>query len=153
VLDNWTKTDWPGAFDWVCQLPEADSRQRALDKIIRAVQSQPDSESKNQALVNCIGELAKTDIFGALILAASFPEEARRDTLIAELWLKADPFAVSEWINRLSLPPEIMSPRKASWPWTRFFPNANFGRPALLPSAAETLSTATNGPVQVQPQE
>jgi hypothetical protein len=134
-------------------LPDADSRQRALDKIIRSVQSQPDSESKNQALVNCITEQAKTDVSGALALAESLPEGSRRDTLIAWLWMKADLFAVSEWINRLVLPPEIMSPRQASWPWTMSFPNVNFGRAAFLPADTEMPSAATNGPVQVQPQE
>jgi hypothetical protein len=153
VLDNWMQTDWSGAFHWVCQLPDADAHQRALNKIIRWVQSQPDSEAKNKTLVNCIGELVKTDVSGALALAEFLAEGSRRDTMIAWLWMKADPFAVSEWINSLGLPPEIMSPRKASWPWAKSFPNANFGRPAFFPAATEVLSTATNGPVQIQPQE
>jgi uncharacterized coiled-coil DUF342 family protein len=153
VLDNWTKTDWAGAFNWVCQLPSADSRQRALDSIIRSLHSQPDSESKNQALEDCIGELAKTDVPGALNLAEFLPEGFRRDTIMASLWMKADPFAVSEWINSLVLPQEIMSPSEASWPWTTFFGNTNFSRPTLLPAPTEMLSMATNGPVQVQPPE
>ncbi len=37
VLDNWMKTDLPGAFNWVCQLPDASSRNRALAKIIPAM--------------------------------------------------------------------------------------------------------------------
>jgi len=150
VLENWMKTDWSGAFNWVCQLPDADSRQRALDKIIRWAQSQPDSEAKNKRLMSCIGELAQTDVPGALALAEFLPEETWRDPVIAWLWMKADPFAVSEWINSLSLPPEIRLPRKAAWP---FFQNANFGRPAFFPAATGRLSTATNSPVQIQPQE
>ena len=50
VLDNWMQTDFSGAFHWVCQLPDADAQQRALDKIIHWVQSQPDSEVRNKAL-------------------------------------------------------------------------------------------------------
>ena len=143
VLDNWMQTDWPGAFNWVCQLPDADGYQRAFDKIVRWVQFQPDSEARNKALINCIGELAKTDIPSALALAGSLPEGDRRSTLIAWLWMKADPFAVAEWINTLGLPPEIMSPRNASWPWTKFFHNANFGRPEFLSGGAG----ATDGAV------
>jgi hypothetical protein len=50
VLDNWMQTDWAGAFHWVCQLPDDDLRQRALDKIIRFAQSQLDATAKNLAL-------------------------------------------------------------------------------------------------------
>ena len=153
VLENWMKTDWPGAFNWVCQLPDADSRQRALNEIIRLVQSQPETEAKNQALADCLGELAKTDVTGALTLAESLPEGAWRNSVIARQWMQIDPFALWDGINRLNLPPEIMSPRKASWPGTKSFQNANFGRPALFPTAAEILSTATNDPGQVQPKE
>jgi len=133
VLDNWTKTDWSGAFNWVCQLPHADSRQRALDSIIRLVQSQPESDSKNKALVDCIGELAKMDVSGALTLAEFLPEGPGRDTIMVSLWLKADWFAVPEWFNNLAVPPDIMPPRKASWPGTKSFRNEflrqiNFGR-------------------------
>ena len=153
VLDNWMQTDLSGAFHWVCQLQDADAHQRALDKIIRWVQSQPDSETKNRALINCIDELTKTDVPAAFALAESLPEGAWRGTMIARLWMKAGPFAVSDWINNLGLPPEIMSPRKASWPWTKSFQKANFGRPAFFPAANGMLSMATNGPVQVPVQE
>jgi len=153
VLDNWTKTDWPGAFNWVCQLPDADSRHRALDEIIRLVQSQPDSETKNQALANCLGELAKTDVPGAMALAESLPDAAWRSPLIVSQWMQIDTFAIWDWINLTVLPPEIMSPRKTSWPWTKSFSNANFGHPELLPATTEMLSTSTNVPVSVQPQE
>jgi uncharacterized coiled-coil DUF342 family protein len=37
VMDVWMKTDLPGAFNWVCQLTDADARQRALEKIIPAL--------------------------------------------------------------------------------------------------------------------
>ena len=113
VLDNWMKTDLRGAFNWVCQLPDPDSRQLALEKIIQWVKSRPDSESKNKALEACIGELAKTDFPEALALAESLPERAWRNTVIVRLWMKADPFAAWEWINRLDLLQEIMRPQKA----------------------------------------
>jgi uncharacterized coiled-coil DUF342 family protein len=123
VLDNWMQTDWPGAFHWVCQLPDAGVHDRALAKLIRWVQSQPDSEARNQALTSCIDELAKTDLPAALALAESLPDAAGRGTLRVRLWMLADPLAVSDWIDRLNLPPEIMSPRQASWPWEQPFPN------------------------------
>ena len=37
VLDNWMKTHLPEALSWVLQLPDSDSRQRALEKIIPAL--------------------------------------------------------------------------------------------------------------------
>jgi len=153
VLDNWMQTDWAGAFHWVCHLPDADLRQRALDKIIRFAQSQLDATAKNLALLNCIGELAKTDVPAALALAESLPATDERDMLITSLWMMAEPFVVSEWINRFVLPSEINSPCQTSWPWTTSFTHAHFGRPALLPVAAGTLVTATNRPIQIQPQK
>jgi hypothetical protein len=153
VLDNWMQTDWPGAFHWVCQLPDAGSRQRALNEIIRALQSQPDSEARNRALANCIGELAKTDVSGAWVLAQSLPAGAWRDALIVWLWTKADPFAVSDWINNLVLPPEIMTPRTTSWPWTKPLVNANFGRATIFPVETEALPSSTNDPIPVKPNE
>ena len=114
ALDNWTQTDWSAAFNWVCQLPDTDSRQRALDKIIRRVQSQPDSAARNQRLANCLGELAKTDFSSALTLAESLPEGSWRDTMIELVWMNSGPFAVSDWINSLLLPPDIMSLREVS---------------------------------------
>jgi hypothetical protein len=149
VLDNWMQTDLSGAFHWVCQLPDANAHQRALDKIIHWVQSQPDSEVRNKALINCIDELSKTDIPGALAVAESLPEGAWRDPMIVRLWMKADPFGISDWINGLSLPPEIMSLHNVSWP----FQKADFGRTAFFPAVTGMLSTNTNGPVQVPARE
>ena len=128
VLDNWMQTDLPGAFNWVCQMPELDSRQRALEKIIHWVKSQPDSESKNKVLETCIGELAKTDISGAMALAESLPEGVWRSTVIVRLWIKADPFAAWEWINGLDLHQEILQPRVAPLSWTKFLLDSSFGR-------------------------
>ncbi len=110
VLDNWMQTDWAGAFHWVCQLPDDDAQQRAIAKLIRWAQSQPDSEARNQALINCIDELAKTDVPAALAQAKSLPEATGRGALIARLWMEAGPFAVSDWINLVDLQPEIVSP-------------------------------------------
>ena len=143
VLDNWLKTDLLGALNWVCQQPEVDFRQRARDRIIHLLKSQPDSGSKNKVFMTCIGELAKRDVLEAWFLAKSLPEGEGRETIVAWLWMRADPFAISEWINSLILPPEIMSLGDASWPWIKFFKDANFGRPEILPMD-------TNAPVQIQ---
>ena len=135
VLDNWMQTDWPAAFNWVCQLPDADVRQRALEKIICRVQSRPDSETKNQALANCIDELAKTNLPRALTVAESLPEGIWRGTVMAGL------------LN--GMPPAIMQPRAAIWPWTKFFLNSNLERLAIFPVETGMFSTAANGPVKV----
>ena len=131
VLDNWLQSDWPGAFNWVCQLPNADVRQRALEKIIGQVQFQPDSETKNQTLANCINELAKTNLPRALTLAESLPEGIWRGT-----------------VN--GVPPAIMEPRAAIWPWTKLLLDSNLGCLTIFPIETEIFSTATNSSVKVQ---
>ena len=153
VLDYWIRTDWPGAFNWVCQLPDADSRQCILEEIIFLVQSQPDSESRGKMIESCVGELAKINGPEALALVESLPEGAQRDTIIARLWMRTGPFSVLEWINSLGLPPEGMSPRQASWPWEISFLDATFGRPPFLPTVTGASSTPTNGLIQVQSQK
>ena len=153
VLDNWMQTDFSEALNWVCQLHGGDFRQRALEKIIAWVKSQPDAESMHQALATCIGELAKTDVPGALALAESLPEGAWRNTLISSIAGQADPSAALKWIYSLDLIQEIMQPRKAPLPWTRFLLNSNFGSPVIVPVETEILSNTTNSPVQIKPQE
>lgn len=149
VLDHWMQSDWAGAFNWVCQLPDAGDQQRSLEKIIRAVQARPDSEAKQQRLVNCIGALARTDLYGALAAAELLPSDARFGVMVACVWTKAAPVVV----RRLGLPPEIMTARNDSWTWPFFTPNANVSRPANAPATAEAVSADTNGPVQAQPQK
>jgi len=113
--------------------------QRALNKIIRWVQSQPGLRSKNKALVNCIGELVKTDVSGALALAEFLAEGSRRDTMIAWLWMKATRLPSRNGSTSLGLPPEIMSPRKASWLWQSLSRTQTLGRPAFFPAATEVF--------------
>jgi hypothetical protein len=69
---------------WVDQQPDA---------ALKWVNDQPDSQSKNQALATCIGELAKTDIPRALTLAESLPIGDWRSSLIAgvfNVWATRD---------------------------------------------------------------
>ena len=132
VLDNWMKTDLPGAFNWVCHLPDANARQRALEKIIIWVQSQPDSKSQNQSLADCIEELAKTDVYRALTLIESLPEGVWRNRVISFIGDQIDPFATWNWIINSNLLPEIMPPRKTPSPWTKFLRDANFGSPIIF---------------------
>ncbi len=147
VLDQWMQTDWTGAFNWVSQLPEGEARDRALNKIIRAVQAQPDSETKQHRLVNCIGALAQTDVYGALAAAESLPREVQFGVKFACVWTKAAPVVV----RRLGLPPEIMMSREASWAWPFSSSNTNLSRSAIAPENSEAVSTATNSPVQAKP--
>lgn len=110
VLDNWMKTDLPGAFRWVCKLSDADAQQRALEKIINWLQSQPNSELKSTTLESCIEELAKTDVPKALALAESLG--VWHSAIITRLWMESDPFPVWNWIHRLNLPPTIIQVQK-----------------------------------------
>ena len=127
VLDHWMQSDWLGAFNWVCQLPDAGDQQRALEKVIRAVQTQPDSEAKQQRLVNCIRALAQTDVYGALAAAESLPRKVQFGVKFACVWTKAAPVMV----RRLGLPPEIMMSREASWAWPLSSSNAVTNRPTM----------------------
>ncbi len=136
VLDNWMQTDLSATFNWVCQLPDADSRQRALDKIIHWLQSQPDSESKNKALENCIDELAKTDVPAALALTESLPEGAWRSTVIVGL--------LNDSLQ------EIMQSQQVPLPWATFLLSSYVGSTAMFPIETEMSSKTTNDPVQIE---
>ena len=151
VLDNWMQTDLSGAVNWVGQLTDADFRPRALEKIIRWVQSQPDSDAKNQALKTCMVELAKTDVPTAMALAESLPAAAGRNAMIAHLWMRSDPFAVWDSLNRLDLPPEMLQLEKAPQP--KFLPHENFDVPKFFPVETEIISTTTNAPTQIMPKD
>jgi uncharacterized coiled-coil DUF342 family protein len=135
VLDNWMKMDLAGAVRWVCQLPDAGSRQRAADKIIQWVQSPPDSESKIKTLGLCIDELAKTDISRALELAESLPAGDWRSAVIAGLFNNS--------------PQEIMQPRTAPFPWPMFLVSSYLGNTAIFPIETGSLSNLT--PDSIQP--
>ena len=153
VLAGWLQTDFPAAFNWACSLPDTHSRQLALDKIIQWLKSQPDSASKNQLLANGIDALATTDVFSALALAEWLPEGAWRNTLIARLWLKADPYSVLKWFNSPDFLSEIgLLPRPALL-WSKFFLNPNADGSTKVSVETEMLSTATNSPVQIKPPE
>ena len=144
VLDNWMKADLPGALRWVCQLPNPDSRQRALEKIICWMKSQPDSESKNKALETGVDALAKADAPAALALAESLPEGIWRNTVIVRLWLINDSLAAWEWVNNLDLLQEIMPPQKAPLPGSKFLLNPNFGGLTIVPFETEISAKTTN---------
>ena len=139
VLDNWMQTDFAGAFNWVCQLPDADSQQRALDKIIPWLQSQPDSESKNKALENCIDELAKTDVSAALALAESLPAGDWRSPVIVGLF--------NDSLQ------EIMRSQQVPLPWATFLLSSYISSSAMFPVETEMPSKATNDPVQIEPKQ
>ncbi|MGC3957097.1 MAG: hypothetical protein QM813_03765 [Verrucomicrobiota bacterium] len=148
VLDHWLQADWPAACKWVCQLPDGDARQRTLDKIIGAVQAQPDSKAKHQQLVQCISALVNTDIYGALALAESLPDDGRFSVVIASIWTKAALLVV----DRLGLPPETILSREEFWAWPLSLPTANVSRPESSPVTTKETSPDTNGAAQVQPQ-
>jgi len=152
VLDNWMKTDFPGAFNWICQLPDADTRQRALEKIIEGVQSHPDSESKNQTLATCIEELAKTDVSQALTLAESLPAVVWRNQALSFIAEQVDLSAALDWSNHIYFPEEIMQPRNALSPWTKFLFELKVGRSVIFPIETEFLLNAKPDPTRIEPQ-
>ena len=165
VLDNWMKTDLPAAFNWVCQLPDADSRSRALEKIIPALAA--DNPQDALARLNDLQPAPDEQTYQLLFQcwAERDPQAAEQfarqhlglsgDALgeMAEAWLQNGWLGVLQEINLLDSPPEIMQPQKAPSPWAKFFLNANFGRPIFFPVETKILSNATNDPVQIKPKE
>lgn len=102
---------------WMSQQPEA-----ALDW----VKFQPDSESKTKALEICIGELAKTDVPGAMMMAESLPEGDLRNMVIAGLyneWAARDSKAAMHWLEKPDGAAEIMQPRRVARPWAQVLVN------------------------------
>ena len=150
VLDNWVQTDLPGAFNWVCQLPNAAARQRALKQIITGLQSRPDSESRNQALAACIDELSKTDLPRALALAQSLPEGVWRSSVISFIAGQVESSAAWNWFNNPYTPPEIMQPRKAPSPWAQFLLDSTFSSPIFFPVEPDIITNTPSGPDQIQ---
>lgn len=148
VLDNWLQTDLTGASNWVRQLPDAECREW-LAKLPAGTAS--------EVMVSALlaGVVEKYPAF-AWQWTQSLTDETRRQRFqlqIARQWMKADPFAALNWINRLDLPQTIMPPRKAAWPWEKFLLESNFDSQAIVPVETEVLSNPTNGPVQIQPKE
>lgn len=153
VLDNWMQTDLPAAFNWVCQLPDADARQRALEKIIPAL-FQPSGAGQVDALNQVVANWTRKDPSAVAQFARQHPE-LFGDTLgdIAEASSLGDWSAAWKGINRLDLPPAIMRPRKFPLPWTQFLLNSTLGSLTMFPVETERSSTVTNDPVQIQPPE
>lgn len=158
LFQRWAALDPVSALQARQQIPNQDADDKMLGIILttwmaqqptdawRWVQSQPESDSKANALQVWIGELSKTNLPQALALAESLPESAARSTMIARLWLQTDPFAACDWLNRLGLSPTINPPATVAWPWTTL-------RPTTAPVETERLSKATNDPVQIKSPE
>lgn len=153
ILDNWLETDLSGACHWVCQMPDAAARQLALEKIINTVQSQPDSDSKNHALVTCIDALAKTDVSRALTLAQSLPEGVWRSAVISFIAEQPDTSATLNWINNAYWPQQIMQPRTAPSTWTKFLLNLTFGSPTIFSVETKIFSNPAPGLIQIKSEE
>jgi len=92
---------------WTGQQPEA---------ALSWAKSQPDSDSKTKALEICIGELAKTDVPGAMALAKLLPEGDCRSMVISGLyneWATHNSKAATHWLESPDGPTEIMQPKKS----------------------------------------
>ncbi len=113
VLDNWMKTDLPGAFTWVCQLPDADSRQRALEKIIPALAA--DNPTSTLAVLNNLKPApderiytllfqrwADHDPVQAIQLRQQTPHQDAGDKILCAIvraWVDREPDAALNWIK------------------------------------------------------
>ncbi len=113
VLDNWMKTDLTGAFSWVCQLPESDARQRALEKLIPvlATNNPPDTLSRLNALSpvpdDRIYQLlflrwAANDPVQAIEQRQQIPRHDQGDTILCAImkdWMDQAPAAALNWVK------------------------------------------------------
>ncbi|HTL72064.1 MAG TPA: alanine-zipper protein [bacterium] len=83
LLDDWMKTNWPAAFDWSCQLTNADSRQRALEQIIPALAA--DNFTNTLARLNDLKPAPDEPIY----------------TLLFQHWATHDPVQAIEWRQQI----------------------------------------------------
>jgi uncharacterized coiled-coil DUF342 family protein len=146
VLDGWMQTDLSSASNWVLTLHDTNSQQRALEKMILWLKTQPDSETKNQTLATCVLELANTDYPKAFAFAESLPEGEERTGLISSLVRQTGQFANLNGINTWDVLPETIAP----WPWTTILFNTYSGLTNRIPQAVNILSLTTNSPTQSQ---
>ena len=113
VLNQWMKTDLPGALDWVRQLPAPDARQRALEKVVPALAA--DSPQKTLTWLNDMkpapGEESYTLLFQhwaandplqAIQQRQHIPSQDADDNVlgaILSVWVENDPAAAWEWVK------------------------------------------------------
>lgn len=113
VLDNWLHTDLPGAFQWVCQLPDADVRERALEKILPALAEAnlPDTLARLNALNPSPDETIYQQLFQRW--TANDPAQAIQQwqqisghdqdggilCSILTRWVNQQPQAALDWVN------------------------------------------------------
>jgi uncharacterized coiled-coil DUF342 family protein len=114
VLDNWMRTDLPGAFNWAGQLPDAVSRQRALDSIMRdparagqlrqAVAAMPGGEAQNAAITALLASWAPVEPEKAVDWLVAFPEtdaQPEQVRYVIRVWAERDPAAAAKWLADL----------------------------------------------------
>ena len=113
VLDQWIKTDLPGALDWIRQLPAADARQRAWEEIIPALAA--DDPRKALTLLNDMqpapGEETYTLLFQrwaandpvqAIQQRQQIPGQDAGDNVLCAImavWADNEPDAALEWVK------------------------------------------------------
>jgi Fe-S-cluster formation regulator IscX/YfhJ len=113
VLDHWMKTDLPGAFNWVCQLSDADARQRALEKIVPALAA--DNPQNTLARLNDLpaapGERiyqrlfqcwAATDPLPAIQQRQQVPGQDQNNKILGAImtaWVDQQPEAALNWVK------------------------------------------------------
>jgi hypothetical protein len=113
VLDNWLKTDLPGALNWACHLPDTAARPRALETIIatlaadhpqttlarlNALQPAPD-ERIYQSLFQ---RWAAHDPLQAIQLWQQLPGQDHDDAILCAIitkWVDQQPEAALYWVK------------------------------------------------------
>ena len=114
VLDNWMETDWPGAFNWVCQLSDADARQRALEKIShdprlaiqlrQQIAALPAGDNQQAVIKGLLASWAPVDPEAAVNWLGSFPEtnaQPEQVQAVIKTWALAEPAAVAQWLAKV----------------------------------------------------
>ncbi len=149
LFQRWATIDPVQAIEQRQTIPDQDQGDAMLDAILTVwvkqqpdavlswAQSQPDSESKTNALTTCIGELAKKDFPRAMTLAESLPEGDWRSSVISNLTEQADWSAATNRVENVEAPLTL----------TNSLTNTN------TPVETTLLPNTTNEPVQIKPPE
>jgi uncharacterized coiled-coil DUF342 family protein len=113
LLDNWMRSDLPAAFNWVCLLPDGDTRNRALTKIIPALAVADSLNTlarlndlkpapSEEIYTRLFQRSAATDPVQAIQQWQQLPNHVQHDQSLCAImtaWVDQQPDAALKWVN------------------------------------------------------
>lgn len=131
LLSRWTPTDPEMAVNWLRSFPENNPQTEPMQLVIKAwSQAEPAAVARwlanlpvgtaSAGMVNAFldGAVGKYPEFAGQWAKSVTDETKRKDYVlqVARQWMKTDPSAATNWIDRLDFPEEIKAPLKAQLP-------------------------------------